>query len=213
MTNDRGMKLIQSVEQADSSQKLLDAVQSLAAARLEEGIPTLIATLSYNNPGAAVAAVDGLVQLGEVAVPKLLNLLDDYNYSGRAWAIRALAGIGDPRALETLREAAETDFAMSVRRSAAKGLGNLRWSALPAQDVPAAQAQALETLRLTAQDPEWVVRYAGVVGLQGLATSAAESQTDICQTVSEHFEQMLQTESDLAVRARTHLALEQLQNR
>jgi phycocyanobilin lyase beta subunit len=140
MTNDRGLKLIQSVEQADSSQKLLDAVQSLAAARLEEGIPTLIATLSYNNPGAAVAAVDGLVQLGEVAVPKLLNLLDDYNYSGRAWAIRALAGIGDPRALETLREAAETDFAMSVRRSAAKGLGNLRWSDLPAQDVPAAQA-------------------------------------------------------------------------
>lgn len=213
MTNDRGLKLIQSVEQADSSHKLVDAVQSLAAARLEEGIPTLIAALSYNNPGAAVAAVDGLVQLGEVAVPKLLALLDDYNYSGRAWAIRALAGIGDPRALETLREAAETDFAMSVRRSAAKGLGNLRWSALPAQDVSAAQAKALKTLCLTCQDPEWVVRYAGVVGLQGLATSAAETQTDICQTVSEHFEQMLKTESDLAVRARVQLALHQLQKR
>ena len=211
MTNDRGRKLIQSVEQADSSQKLLDAVQSLADARLEEGIPALIAALSYNNPGAAVAAVDGLVQLGEVAVPKLLTLLDDYNYSGRAWAIRALAGIGDPRALETLREAAESDFAMSVRRSAAKGLGNLRWSDLPDQDVPAAQAQALKTLRLTAQDPEWVVRYAGVVGLQGLATSVAQSQTDIRQTVSEHFEQMLQTESDIAVRARVQLALHQLQ--
>jgi len=89
-------------------------------------------------------------------------------------------------------------------------LGNLRWSALPAQDVSAAQAKALKTLCLTCQDPEWVVRYAGVVGLQGLATSAAETQTDICQTVSEHFEQMLKTESDLAVRARAHLALDQL---
>lgn len=210
MTNDRGLKLIQSVEQADSSQRLLDAVQALADARLEEGIPTLIAALSYNNPGAAVAAVDGLVQLGEIAVPELLNLLDDYNYSGRAWAIRALAGIGDPRALETLVEAAETDFAMSVRRSAAKGLGYLRWSAIPAEKLLSVQAQVLNTLLLTSLDPEWVVRYASVVGLQGLATAVAGSQGGIFQTIKEHFEQMLKTDPDLAVRTRLHLALHQL---
>ena len=206
----QGIKLIQAVEQADSSQKLLDAVQALADSRLEEGIPTLIAALSYNNPGAAVAAVDGLVQLGEVAVPTLLNLLDDYNYSGRAWAIRALAGIGDPRAVETLLEAAETDFAMSVRRAAVKGLGYLRWSAIPAQERPAVQARVLKTLLLTSIDPEWVVRYACVVGLQGLATAVADSQADILSAIKEHFEQILQTETDLAVRTRIQLALQQL---
>ncbi len=211
MTHDRGLKLIQAVEQADSSQKLVDAVQALADACLEEGIPTLIAALSYNNPGVAVAAVEGLVQLGGVAVPKLLNLLDDYNYSGRAWAIRALAGIGDPRALETLLEAAETDFAMSVRRAAVKGLGYLHWSAIPAETLPTVQAKVLKTLMLTSQDPEWVVRYAAVVGLQGLATSLAGSQADIFYTLKEHFEQRVKTESELGVRTRVQLALQQLQ--
>ncbi|PZV09727.1 MAG: phycocyanobilin lyase, partial [Leptolyngbya sp.] len=57
--------LIRAVEAADSSKSLQEAVQNLAAARLEGAIPTLIAALSYNNPGAAVAAVDGLIQLGE----------------------------------------------------------------------------------------------------------------------------------------------------
>jgi len=210
MTIDQGLKLIQAVEQADSSQRLLDAVQALADARLEEGIPTLIAALSYNNPGAAVAAVEGLVQLGEVAVPKLLNLLDDYNYSGRAWAIRALAGIGDPRAIATLVEAAETDFAMSVRRAAVKGLGYLCWSAIPAEKLSSVQAQVLKTLLLTSVDPEWVVRYASVVGLQGLATESAGSQGDIWHTIKEHFEQMVKTEPDLAVRTRVQLAWQQL---
>ncbi|HEY9613887.1 HEAT repeat domain-containing protein [Allocoleopsis sp.] len=211
MTNDRGLKLIQAVEQADSSQKLVNAVEALADAHLQEGIPTLIAALSYNNPGAAVAAVEGLVQLGQVAVPKLLNLLDDYNYSGRAWAIRALAGIGDPRALETLLEAAETDFAMSVRRAAVKGLGYLHWSAIPAEMLPTVQAKVLKTLMQTSQDPEWVVRYAAVVGLQGLATSTAGSQSDIFYSIKEHFEQMVKTEPDLGVRTRVQLALQQLQ--
>ena len=211
MTNDRGLKLIQAVEQADSSQKLVNAVQALADAHLEEGIPTLIAALSYNNPGAAVAAVEGLMQLGQVAVPKLLNLLDDYNYSGRAWAIRALAGIGDPRALEILLQAAETDFAMSVRRAAVKGLGYLHWSAIPGEKLPTVQEKVLKTLMLTSQDAEWVVRYAAVVGLQGLATSMAGSQADIFYSLKEHFEHMVKTEPDLGVRTRVQLALQQLQ--
>jgi len=41
-------------------------------ATIEAGIPTLIAALSYNNPGAAVAAIDKLVQLGDMAVEPLL---------------------------------------------------------------------------------------------------------------------------------------------
>jgi len=203
-------ELIQAVEQADSSDSLIDAVEALADARLESGAPTLIAVLSYNNPGAAVAAVEGLVQLGEVAVMPLLNLLDDYNYGGRAWAIRALAEIGDPRALETLLEAASTDFSMSVRRAAAKGLGNLLWSKIPAAQVRQTQARVGKTLLRTSQDPEWVVRYASVAGLQGLANAVANEQSDIYSLLEAHFQQMLAEEQDLAVRTRVRRAMQEL---
>ena len=199
-------ELIRAVERADSSDSLIDAVEALAEARLEEASPTLIAVLSYNNPGAAVAAVDGLVKLGEVAVLPLLNLLDDYNYGGRAWAIRALAEIGDPRALETLLEAAEMDFSMSVRRAAAKGLGNLHWSKIVGEDVRSAQQRVLKTLLLTSEDPEWVVRYASVAGLQALAKAVAVSQPDIYSQITTHFEQMLKQDPDLAVRTRVKLS-------
>jgi len=211
MTIDQGLELIQAVAQADSPTSLLEAVQALADARLEAGISTLIAVLSYNNPGAAVAAVDGLVQLGSAAVSQLLNQIDDYNYGGRAWAIRALAEIADPRALETLITAAETDFAMSVRRAAAKGLGHLHWSQMPAQQVISAQERVLNTLLLTSQDPEWVVRYASVVGLQGLATAVAASQRDFLSRIHAHYEQIVNTDPVLAVRSRIRLAGEQLQ--
>ena len=123
--------LIEAVNAADSATRLTDAVQQLADARLLSAIPTLIAALGYNNPGAAVAAVEGLIVLGEPAVPALLNELDQHNYTARAWAIRSLAGIGDPRGLTTLLGAATADFAMSVRRAAARGLGKLRWAEFP----------------------------------------------------------------------------------
>ncbi len=203
-------ELIQAVEQADSSDSLIDAVEALSDARLESGAPTLIAVLSYNNPGAAVAAVEGLVQLGEVAVMPLLNLLDDYNYGGRAWAIRALAEIGDPRALETLLEAASTDFSMSVRRAAAKGLGNLLWSKIPAAQVRQTQERVGKTLLLTSQDPEWVVRYASVAGLQALANAVTREQSDLYSLLEDHFQQMLAEEQDLAVRTRLLRAMQEL---
>ena len=203
-------ELIKAVDRADSSDSLIDAVEALADARLESAAPTLIAVLSYNNPGAAVAAVEGLVQLGEVAVMPLLNLLDDYNYGGRAWAIRALAEIGDPRALETLLEAAETDFSMSVRRAAAKGLGNLLWSKIPAEQVRQTQELVGKTLLLTSQDPEWVVRYASVAGLQALANTVTREQSDLYSLLTSHFQKMLTEEQDLAVRTRVERAVQEV---
>lgn len=72
--------LIQAVETADSKAGIVMAVRELAAAKDPEAIPTLIKVLGYNNPGAAVAAVDGLVALSSTAVPTLLELIDGYNY-------------------------------------------------------------------------------------------------------------------------------------
>ncbi|MEB3180387.1 MAG: HEAT repeat domain-containing protein [Nostocaceae cyanobacterium] len=204
-------KLIRAVDEADSSAKLLEAVQNLAAVRRSETIPNLIATLGYNNPGAAVAAVDGLIGIGEPAVEPLLELIDGYNYGARAWAIRALAGIGDPRALNTLLDAAKNDFAFSVRRAAAKGLGTIQWHKLSLDEVYHAQVKCLEALLLVSQDPEWVVRYAAVVGLQALGMATSVSQSAFLAQICSQLQQMRQQDESVAVRARVQMALSQLQ--
>ncbi|WP_449418255.1 HEAT repeat domain-containing protein [Phormidium nigroviride] len=202
------IKLIREVEKADSADSLLNAVKALAATGSEEAIPTLITVLGYNNPGAAVAAVDGLIQVGEPAVLPLLEQLDGYNYGARAWAIRALAGVGDPRGLEVLVDAAINDFALSVRRAATKGLGTICWQQLPPERVAEAQLIACKTLLQASQDPEWVVRYAAVGGLQALA--AATVQPNWLTEVLARFEEIIKTDETLAVRARAMLANQQL---
>ncbi|WP_341529198.1 HEAT repeat domain-containing protein [Nostoc sp. UHCC 0302] len=202
-------KLIRAVEEADSSDRLLDAVKQLAASGLEESIPTLIAALGYNNPGAAVAAVDGLIAIGEPAVQPLLELIDNYNYGARAWAVRALAGIGDTRALDTLLEAAKNDFSLSVRRAAARGLGTLRWHQLPPEKLESVKTQVLEALLVISEDPEWVVRYAVVTSLEALAI--VTTLPDKISRITEHFQQMVSTDVDLGVRTRVRLAQRKIQ--
>lgn len=203
MTDPAALELIQSIDQAKSSDALVAAVRALAKMRSAAGIPTLIAVLGYNNPEAAVAAVTGLVQLGEVAVTPLLEQLDDYNYGARAYSVRALAAIADPRALEVLLTAAETDFAPSVRRAAAKGLGRLHWSQLPTTQIAVDQERTLKTLGLLCQDPDWSIRYAAVVGLQSLAASLPPH---LLSKLLFQLGQMAQADVDLAVRARVEMA-------
>ena len=203
--------LIRAVEDADSANRLTEAVQNLAAAELEAAVPTLIAALGYNNPGAAVAAVDGLVKIGEAAVPALLDLLDQHNYTARAWTIRALAGIGDPRGLITLLGAATADFSLSVRRAAARGLGAMKWQWFPEDLLEMAQAEALDALLFVAQqDEEWVVRYSAVVGLQALAIALTVTHPDWRSQIQGQFEQMAIDDSSWAVRARVGMAQQQL---
>ena len=205
-------QLIQAVEDADSADGLLSAVEALADACDPEAIPTLITVLGYNNPGAAVAAVDGLIALGEVAIPSLLELIDTYNYGARAWAVRACAGIGDPRTLDLLLTSASSDFSQSVRRAAARGLGIIRWEKLSPQEANIAQNQALETLLLVCQDGEWIVRYAAVVGLQELALSVMEIRPDVMKQISTQFQSMVDTDDEIAVVARVQMALGKISN-
>ncbi|MEM9927808.1 MAG: HEAT repeat domain-containing protein [Cyanobacteria bacterium P01_D01_bin.50] len=209
MTNDT-LRLIQAVEEADSSDKLLDAVRALAEVCQNAGMNTLIAALGYNNPGAAVAAVDGLVALGEVAVEPLLQNIDDYNYGARAWSIRALAGIGDPRGLEILLTAAETDFSLSVRRAAARGLGCIRWSNMLPSLVQEKQLRVFKVLLQVSQDPEWVVRYAAVFGLQFLGINASSYQPDLIPQIIDRLDEIARLDTELAVRARAVMAKKEL---
>ena len=208
---DRLSQLIQAVEEADSSKLLLEAVQNLADAQLEGAIPILIEALSYNNPGAAVASVDGLIKLGYPSVPALLELLDMHNYTARSWALRALSGIGDPRGLVTLIGVATADFAMSVRRAAVKGLGTMKWTWFPDEMRDIAQEEALDALLFVAQqDEEWVVRYAAVVGLQSLAMTIADTHPEWRSEIQTQFNLMSCNDEVLAVRGRVWLAQQEI---
>jgi phycocyanobilin lyase subunit beta len=202
-------KLIDAVNKADSADLLLKTVENLAEACSETAIPTLIEVLGYNNPGAAVAAVEGLIEIGEPVVPYLINHLDDYNYGARAWATRVFAGIGDPRPLDLLLEAAVKDFSQSVRRAAAKGLGNIIWSKLPPTEVIPAQQKVLKALLLASDDGEWVVRYAAVVGLEALAITLAGSQPELISEIATRFQEMINSEHEIAICARVKYAMQQ----
>lgn len=209
MTNET-LKLINAVEEADSSDRLLDAVKALAEVRQNAAIQTLIAALGYNNPGVAVAAVDGLIALGEDSVEPLLQQLDDYNYGARAWSVRALAGIGDPRGLDILLTAAETDFSLSVRRAAARGLGCIRWFNMEPNLVQKNQEKVFKVLLMVSEDPEWIVRYAAVFGLQFLGFSASEFQPDLRPQIIAKLDKIARFDTELAVRARAAMAIKEL---
>ncbi len=210
MNNTDISPLLEKVETANCAESLLEAVENLANACDAGAIPTLIEVLGYNNPGASVAAVEGLINLGDLAVPYLLEQIDGYNYGARAWATRALAGIGHPHALNLLVEAASSDFSLSVRRAAARGLGDICWFKLPDEDIKAAQNQALKTLLEVLKDPEWVVRYAAIVGLEKLALSWQETQAIALMDLEQTLNNLMNTESELAVALRAKLTLKKL---
>lgn len=150
--------LIQALQRADSPTGLLLATRALAAARHPDSALTLVEVLGFNNPGAAMAAVDGLIALGPMAVEPLLSNLDGHNYGARAWAVRALAGIGDVRGVGVLERALATDIGPSVRRAAAKGLGQLNLEPLTPPEKGVLQLHCLEALLAACEDSEWVIR-------------------------------------------------------
>jgi len=204
---------LQAVETADSAQGLLDAVEALAELEDEGAVDTLIKVLGYNNPGAAVAAVDGLIKIGTPAATALLTQIDGYNYGARAWALRVLSGIGDPRGLDLILETAIEDFSLSVRRAAARGLGAIQWEKLSVDERKQGQRRAVETLLSVAEDTEWVVRYGAVVGLQGVAIAAQKDDfIELHAPIVNGLDNRTQKDDTLAVQARAQWALSQIQS-
>ncbi|MDS3861260.1 HEAT repeat domain-containing protein [Thermosynechococcaceae cyanobacterium BACA0444] len=197
------MSLIQAVEQAETPAGLIQSVEALAATGSLEAIPPLMAVLGYNNPGAALVAMNGLVRLGHAAVQPLLTGLDSYNYGARAYAIRALAMIAHPDALEILLQAALSDFAPSVRRAATKGLGGLDWHLVADVQVLSAQARVIVALEQLVLESDWALRYAAVVAATHLLPQVRD------ESLGERLLTLLQTlaqcDSDVAVRARIQL--------
>jgi phycocyanobilin lyase subunit beta len=199
-------EFLKNIENAGNAGELADAVKALAEAQIPETAPNLIRALNYNNPGAAVAAVDGLIGIGKPAVLPLLELLNDDNYGARAWALRALSGIGDPRSLPQLLDTAKNDFALSVRRAAAKGLGGIKWVEMDAADRLLAQQECCEVLESLCIDPEWVVRYAAISGLESLGVVAQS----LIPAMQRRLGKVAQDDVEVAVRSRALLALDRL---
>ena len=204
--------LISAVQNASSALELLQATAALARTADAAATPTLVEVLGFNNPGAAVAAVDGLIAIGRPAVDHLLQL-DPRNYGARAWAVRALAGIGDVRGLELLLEALLTDVGPSVRRAAAKGLGSLQLGMLPTAERSAIELRCLEALVEATGDGEWVVRYAVAVGIEGLALNSCWKSEHLNHAAScgalNRLSDAAQEEATV-VRLRAALALQRL---
>ena len=215
--------LIAAVEEADSASLLFQATRDLACALATQStaamqgpppkaaLSCLVRILGFNNPGAAVAAVEGLIASGPAAVSPLLEGLDAQNYGARAWAVRALAGIGDVRGLELLEQALSEDIGPSVRRAAAIGLGTLHVDDLPAQERSAIQERALSALERGRHDGEWVVRYAVATAMEKLASRLEELEigqrralASLCSLADDSHEEVP------VVRLRARLALSRL---
>lgn len=212
---DHVMALVEAVQRADSALGLLQATQALAAAAHPGGAACLVEVLGFNNPGAAVAAVDGLIAIGEPAVDTILTNIDGYNYGARAWAVRALAGIGDVRGLEVLEDALGNDIGPSVRRAAARGLGQLNFEALAPVQRRATAERCLQALVEGCRDGEWVVRYSVVVGLESLAPALHPDQAEGPAAQQRLHEALIglrrnPTEETPVVQLRAALALQRL---
>jgi phycocyanobilin lyase beta subunit len=206
-------QLIEAVEKADSASKLFQAVTQLSQTRSIEAIPTLIQVLGYNNPGAAVSATEGLIALGDAVIEPLLTSLDNYNYGARAWAVRVFAGVGDIRALDLLIKSAVNDFSLSVRRAATKGLGSLQWHQLSRENLIPTQTRILETLFITINDGEWVVRYASIVSLENLYFAIDSSSENLLVKIKNKLTEIIAKDEEIAIQNRGKLALKKIYNK
>ena len=154
---------IADLQAATTTPELVRATKNLCKLRTIEAIPKLIEVLGFNNPAVASVATAGLIDLGSQAVPSLLVSLDEKNYGSRAWVVRALAAIHDPRSLDLLEYALTTDIAPSVRRSAARGLAELN---LIYPEDSLKLNRCLLALLTAIKDDEWVVRYSAIFGIE-----------------------------------------------
>lgn len=194
---------IQAVEQAQSPEALMAAVQALTSSKSTAAIPALIAVFGYNNPAVSAIALSSIIAWGDAAVVPLMTQMDEYNYGARAYSMRALATIASLQSLEVLTKAAITDFAPSVRRAAAKGLGNLQWQDLPELEQADTQQQVFTALTSLCESGDWSIRYAGIVGLQALGMR----NQALGQTVGDFLVQYQHREQERSVQARIQLAV------
>ncbi|GAB4214704.1 MAG: HEAT repeat domain-containing protein [Synechococcales cyanobacterium] len=183
--------LVTQIQQAADPEALLKAVQQLAQQRDPEAIPHLVKAFGYNQAAVSEVALAAVIAFGSAAVEPLLSSIDGYDYAARAYSVRALAKIGDPRALDFLLDAITADFAPSVRRAAVRGLGTVGREA-----VGPAQAHLQTVLQRCAQDGDWGIRYALVCTLAELGS---QSFPELCEQLCRDADALVQVKAKIAL--------------
>jgi phycocyanobilin lyase beta subunit len=114
-----------------------------------------------------------------------------------------------------LEDALATDVGPSVRRAAARGLGQLHLNGLPAEQQSTIRERCLLALEAATGDGEWVVRYAVAAGLESLALAAPVDDGAHRPRVRQALEQLAagsaaDLEAAPVVQLRARLALDRL---
>ena len=204
---------LQDIEQSGTRQELANASAQLVVLMPQlsgepglqgQAISCCIDLLKANNPAAALQALRGLIGCGAAAVEPLLNSLDERDYGARAWTVRALSALQDPRGLAVLQRAVANDIGPSVRQAAAYGLGRLQG------DEDNLLQQCLNSLGLACSDGEWSVRYAAVAALEQRLQQALPSELDSQARALLRHRSQQDVDDTLVVRLRALLALERL---
>lgn len=152
----------------ESPLELIAAAKDIAAAAPTnpQTLPVLVDMLGYNNPVAARIAVEALVKGGKSSIEPLLTGVGAFNYAVNAYALRALAGVGDPSVAAVCVACAKKGPIPGVRRAACAAIASLRFA-----DVDSATNAYEVLLRIADGEPDWGVRYAAVVGLERFKAS------------------------------------------
>ena len=195
------------LDQATSTPELVKATRALASLQDPGAAETLIKVLGFNNPAVATVATEGLIRLGCSIVPQLLVSMDARNYGARAWVVKVLATLRDPRGLELLEHALHADIAPSVRRAATRGLAELDLN--NTKDADAIRRCYLGLL-LAGRDDEWVVRYAAAFGLERRLQHSNVSGSMTDQALALLRQLSSSSEDVKVVRLRAQLALQRL---
>ena len=195
------------LDQATSTPELVKATRALASLQDPGAAETLIKVLGFNNPAVASVATEGLIRLGCSIVPELLVSMDARNYGARAWVVKVLATLRDPRGLELLEHALHADIAPSVRRAATRGLAELDLN--NTKDADAIRRCYLGLL-LAGRDDEWVVRYAAAFGLERRLQQSNATGSISDQALALLRKLSSSSEDVKVVRLRAQLALQRL---
>ena len=201
-------KAILALDRATTTSELVEATQTICGLKDLEAAPTLIKVLGFNNPAVGAVATQGLIALGRDVVPILVVNLDVGNYGARAWVVRAIATLRDPRGLDLLEHALNADIAPSVRRSATRGLAEME---LEGSNVSKDFSRCCEALFKAAADDEWIVRYAAAFGLEQRFGHNSTNTGLKTQAIAHLEELSSNSEADKVVKQRAKLALQRLQ--
>ena len=147
------------IVEAGDADKLIDKLQSRDPAVREEAAQKLgdlkdpsavgpLITILKKDKDRSVrwSAEDALVNIGAPAVEPLIKMLSDDSWRVRRRAVRTLAKIRDPRAVESLIASMKTDDDCYVRKCAARAIGEINDPRAAEILIPALQNRNIEVI-------------------------------------------------------------------